>query len=111
MSTYELSRPRFADVVRRALRSPAFVAFLLVADGVEMALSLALAAAAPVAVPRQASAVPAFEAPYMAPAWSGTAALLALALGVWIAATLAIELVWLVRIRRLERWRRERTPA
>ncbi|MCC6525418.1 MAG: hypothetical protein IT373_22385 [Polyangiaceae bacterium] len=106
------ARLRLADLVRLGLRSPAFLGFLLLADGVEIGLSLALAALRPVAPWRARLDHPAFESPVALPEWSTGAALLGVALGVWVGVSLLVELVWLVRLARLERYRRARAaPA
>ncbi|MBI4951052.1 MAG: hypothetical protein HY908_03400 [Myxococcales bacterium] len=103
MPTPAPARQRLADLVRLGMRSPAFLAFLLLADGVEIGLSLALAALAPATPRRPPLAHPAFEAPVVAAEWSTGAALLGVALGVWVGVSLLVELVWLVRLARLAR--------
>lgn len=100
IETLPLLRARLGLLVRR----PWVLVLLLAADLVELGLSLALAAAhAPAGPSRLAYA--AWEAPFRAPEPSALAAPLGVALGVWVGATLLVELAWAVRLYRLRRAR------
>lgn len=101
INPFALLRARVGLWVRR----PWVLLLFLVADLVELGLSLALVAARQPVESARLGYV-AWEAPFRPPPPSSTAATLGLLLGLWLGASLLVELAWVVRLYRIRRYRR-----